>query len=68
MIVQGLAHIWLDMFEGKYERNKLSTRKRVKIIVSNSLDEDKDILLSRQAMERLILLPTNWPFRGDDDT
>ena len=65
MDVQGLSYIWLDMFEGKYERNKLSTRKRIKIIVSNSLDDDEDILLSRQALERLILLPSNWPFRDD---
>ena len=66
MDVRGITHIWLDMFEGRYERNKLSTRKRVKIIVSNSLDDDEDILLSRQAMEKLILLPNNWPFRSDD--
>ena len=45
MDVQGLSYIWLDMFEGKYERNKLSTRKRIKIIVSNSLNDDEDILL-----------------------
>ena len=36
------------------------------IIISDSLDGDKDILLSRQAMEKMILLPNNWPFHSDD--
>ena len=36
------------------------------IIVSSSLDGDEDILLSRQALEKMILLPPNWPFCSDD--
>ena len=66
MNVQGITSIWLDMYEGKYERNKLSTRKKVDVIISDSLDGDEDILLSRKAMEKLILLPTNWPFHSEE--
>ena len=38
MDVQGVGSIWLDLYEGKYERNKFSSRKRVEVIVSDSLD------------------------------
>ena len=50
--VQGIASIRLDLFEGKYKRNKLSTRKKVNIIILDSLDSDEDLLLSRRAMEK----------------
>ena len=59
MDVQGIGSIWLDLFEGKYERNKSSSRKKVEVIISNSLDGDEDLLLSRGAMYELILLPSN---------
>ena len=67
MDVKGLSHIFLDMYEGKHERNLPFTRKRIRIIVSNSLDDEEDILLSRNALERLILLPKSWPFRDDSN-
>ena len=47
MEVQGVGCIWLDLFEGKYERNKSSSRKKVEVIISNSIDGDEDLLLSR---------------------
>ena len=55
------------MYKGKHERNQLCTRKRIRVIVSEALDDDEDILLSRSALERMILLPNNWPFRDDTD-
>ena len=38
----------------------------VEVIVSDSLDGDKDLLLSRGAMYKLILLPINWPFCSEN--
>ena len=36
MDIKGVGPIWLDLFEGKYERNKSSSRKRVEMIISDS--------------------------------
>ena len=64
MDVKEVGSIWLDLYECKYERNKFSSRKRIEVITSDSLDGDKDLLISRGSMYKL-LLPINWPFYSE---
>ena len=57
--MKGVGSIWLDLYEGKYETNKFSSRKMVEVIISDYLEGDEDLLLSRGSMYKLILLPHN---------
>jgi hypothetical protein len=65
MHVDGVAYMYVDLYEGKYYRNARSTRTRIGVIVSSSLNDDEELLLSKGDIEKLRLIPSNWPFAGD---
>ena len=56
MIVEGVSRIYLDFYEGNYERNSPSMRKQVNVIVSSSLDGNEELLLSKSSMLKMALL------------
>ena len=60
MEVNGVSYIYVDLYEGKHVRNSPSTRTRICVIVSSSLNSNEELLL-----EKLRLIPKNWPYVHD---
>ena len=65
MVINGISMIWLDIYEGEYKCNKPSTKKAVDIIMSESLDRNEELLISRASMLKLFLLLRDWPYKCD---
>ena len=62
MHVNGISYVYVDLYEGEYVRNSPSTRTRICVIVSSSLNSNEELLLSRSDLEKLRLILNNWPY------
>ena len=64
MVVSSTTYIWLSLHKEAHIRNKQSTCKYVKAIVTPDINGSEEMLLNKKAMILIGLLPKGWLFHS----